>query len=121
MIELCSQQSPSIRRKRVETCNESVHIVRPSITTSSGSPEVAVLRRDHDRRRLNAALGQALGTRELLEARLAELDALRVVDRDHVDRVVAIVLQLDARAALRRAVNCATTGQARVLRLREKE
>ena len=80
-----------------------------SISTLSHRLEAAVAGCDLYCRRGDASLFAALGSRELVELRLAELEDRRVVDRDHVDRGLTVVLQLPARAAkLRtRTVNCA--------------
>ena len=61
---------------------------------------------DLDRRRVHAARLSTLRARELVERGLAELDDRRVVDRDDVHWGLVAVLELPARAALRRAVDC---------------
>ena len=73
-------------------------------TTSLAEPAEAGV--DLDRRRVHAALLSPVRARELLESIPAELDDRRVVDRDHVHWGLVAVLELPARAALGRAVDC---------------
>ena len=75
---------------------------------------MAEVGRDLDRRGVDGAFSNALGARELVEGGLAELEDLGVVNRDHVDRVLVAVLQLPARGALGRAVDCAGKTNRRV-------
>ena len=74
---------------------------QPSPTSETALPGI-----DLDRARVDAALRHARGARELLESVPAELDHRRVVDCDHVHRGLAVILQLPARAALGRAIDC---------------
>ena len=73
-------------------------------TTSLAEPAEAGV--DLDRRRVHTSPLSTLLARELVERGLAELDDRRVVDRDHVHWGLVAVLQLPARAALGRAVDC---------------
>ena len=106
------------RKSRVQTITKVRPIHNPqSKSIASESPvaatatttllaEAAEARVDLDRRRVHAALLSAVAARELLESVPAELDDRRVVDRDHVHGRLVAVLQLPARAALGRAVDC---------------
>ena len=74
--------------------------------TTTSLAEAAEAGVDLDRRRVHAALLSALCARERVERGLAELDDRCVVDREDVHWGLAAVLQLPARAALGRAVDC---------------
>ena len=62
--------------------------------------------RDLNRLGIDAALVEALLASELRKPVLAELEDRRVVDSDHEDRWLVVILKLPARATLRRAVGC---------------
>ena len=75
----------------------------PATTSLAEAAEAGV---DLDRRRVHTSTLNTLLACELVERGLAELDDRRVVDRDHVHRRLVAVLELPARAALGRAVDC---------------
>ena len=62
--------------------------------------------RDLNRLGIDAALVEALLASELRKPVLAELEDCRIVDGDDKDRWLVVVLELPARATLRRAVGC---------------
>ena len=68
--------------------------------------KVALVRRDHGRVDLDTALVEALAAGKLLEAVLAELEDRRAVDGNHVHRLLVLVLELPARGALARTIDC---------------
>ena len=74
---------------------------QPSPTSETALPGI-----DLDRGRVDAVLRHARGACELLKSVPPELDHCGIVDRDHVHGRLVVVLQLPARAALRRAVDC---------------
>ena len=98
----------------IDDSHSPIH-TEPPVTSEAALPSI-----DLDSRRVYTPLRLPRGARELVERVPAELDHRRVVDRDHVYRRLAVVLQLPARAALRggRAVDCIVRGRVSIVHAR---
>ena len=104
---LQSRQSGSQPEVQVHSTMAAISESSVAVAATPSLAEAAETGVDLDRRGVHAALLSPLRARELVERGLAELDDRRVVDRDHVHWGLVAILQLPARAALGRAVDCA--------------